>query len=120
MGEVFLVDDHEDTLEMLSVSLLKNARVNARSFQNFESAYLSLSQDHPCIALIDLHVPGKMTASEFISKTREQFPNLPVVLVSGDPKAKEVAARERVGFMLKPFSLDDVEKMVKDCCFTTL
>lgn len=115
MQTAYIVDDHQDSAELLAFYLETHGFLTA-TFHEFDRAYEAISTGHPCIAIIDLNVPGTMDAQTFIAKTQANHPNLPIVIVSGDPRAKTAAASVRAYFLLKPFSLEDVVERVRESC----
>ena len=110
-----IVDDHADTAEMLKI-YLQSEQLDSLAYHDFDHAYFALALHHPCIALIDVHVPGRMKAPEFIQKVRRKFPNLPIVIVSADARAKVIADTFQTPFVFKPFAADDVVEIVKMAC----
>jgi DNA-binding NtrC family response regulator len=115
MRTAFVVDDNVDTTVMLQ-AYLRSQGIACRSYNEFDSAYKAIANDHPCIVLIDLNVPGRMNASEFITRTKSEHPILPVVIISTDPKAQTVADSLQAHFLLKPFTIDEVLDKVREAC----
>jgi DNA-binding NtrC family response regulator len=115
MHLAFIIEDHKDTAQMLEM-YLESKGIAAVEFDNFDDAFAAMLKNRPCIALIDLNVPGTMDAKTFIAKAKEHFPNLPMILVSGDPKAKLTAESVKARFIMKPFSLHDIVEKVKESC----
>jgi DNA-binding response OmpR family regulator len=102
-----IVDDHADTAEMLRI-FLQSEQLDSLAYHDFDDAYFALASLRPCIALIDLQVPGKMKAPEFIQKVRREHPTLPIVIVSADARAREfrtVAAGRSSDFQTTPADL---------------
>jgi DNA-binding NtrC family response regulator len=115
MSVAFVVDDHKDSADSLAIALEMEGYTVAK-FYDFQSAYDAIRQSHPCIALIDVHVSGPMNAARFIELTKQHFPSLPIILISGDRSAESQAAGLRTFFLLKPYSLDEVLGQVKLAC----
>ena len=115
MQTAYIVDDHKDSAELLAFYLESHGFLTA-TFHEFDKAYAAIATGHPCIAIIDLNVPGTMDAKTFIAKTKENHPSLPIVIVSGDPRAKTAAESIPALFLLKPFSLEDVFEQVREYC----
>jgi DNA-binding NtrC family response regulator len=110
-----IVDDHADTAEMLKI-FLQSEQLDSLAYHDFDDAYFALASLRPCIALIDLQVPGKMKAPEFIQKVRREHPTLPIVIVSADARAKVIADALHTRFVFKPFGADDVVEIAKLAC----
>jgi DNA-binding NtrC family response regulator len=60
-------------------------------------------------------MPG-LSGLELLGHVRQKFPNTPVIIISGISDQEHAQGLIRLGafdFLLKPFSLDSVEKSVK-------
>jgi YesN/AraC family two-component response regulator len=58
----------------------------------------------------------KMTGTELIAALKEQYPELPVVLISGFAlgDAEDQAAAGRAdGFLAKPFRMEDIKRVLE-------
>jgi DNA-binding NtrC family response regulator len=113
----FIVDSDKNTAESLG-GHLRSLGFRCVSYSDFDDAFHAIANDDPCIALTELHVPGVLRAPEFITRTKQQYPRLPVVLISADARAKLVADCLGASFLAKPFSFEDVETIVKKFCST--
>jgi DNA-binding NtrC family response regulator len=113
---IFVIDDHTDTTEVLNEFLgLLGFKVEV--FDNFKDAMSRSNQQPPCLVLADYVVPGDMQAREFIVRTRALRSNTKVLLVTGKNNIQALAAEIGAdGFLQKPYSLVDVEMLVKIYC----
>ena len=114
-GLVLIVDDEMDILyllkEMLSdigyTSLWATNGVEA--VQVYEQSYHNL-----CAVLLDLRMPV-MPGTETFMKMREISPSVPIILLSGFHKDKEVDLILEKGaeaFIQKPYSLDEISEIL--------
>lgn len=112
MPRVLLVDDDEtirDTLyELLSANYV------CQTAETAEKAFARLEADQYDVVLTDISMPG-LSGLELLGHVRQKFPNTPVIIVSGIGDQEHAQGLIKLGafdFLLKPFSLDVVEKSV--------
>ena len=66
----------------------------------------------PHLVLLDLHMPG-MSGLDVLIRLDEQWPGLPVILITGDEQlARRTIQRSVVGLLIKPFNLNQVSQSV--------
>ncbi|HYJ88583.1 MAG TPA: response regulator [Pyrinomonadaceae bacterium] len=113
MPRALVVDDDEtirDTLyELLSEAYL------CQTAETAEKAFARLEADSYDVVLTDISMPG-LSGLELLGHVRQKFPNTPVIIISGISDQEHAQGLIRLGafdFLLKPFSLDAVEKSVK-------
>lgn len=117
-GQVLIVDDDAAIREVLSLILTAEGyRVDA--VRSGAEALGHLSDGiRPCLMLLDLRMP-EMDGWELRRAQLEvpEWAEIPVVVLSGDRDAREVAeAMDAQGYLLKPVELDDVLSVVKRYC----
>jgi CheY-like chemotaxis protein len=120
---VLLVDDYDDTREALA-ALLRNAGFAVTTAWGAEDALRHFREGfRPCIALLDLRMPGMDGWALWDRMRAEVDPSIarvPVAIVSGDiderERAREVGIRE---FLSKPVSPDDLIAVVERHCSHT-
>jgi len=113
MPKVLIVDDDEtirDTLyELLSENYL------CQTAETAEKAVSRLENDSYDVVLTDISMPG-LSGVELLGQVRQRFPTTPVIVISGIGDAEHARGLIKLGafdFLLKPFSLEVVEKSVK-------
>ncbi len=113
MARVLVVDDDEtirDTLyELLSEEYL------CQTAETAERAFARLEADSYDVVLTDISMPG-LSGLELLGHIRQKFPNTPVIMISGIGDHEHAQGLIRLGafdFLLKPFTLEVVEKSVK-------
>jgi CheY-like chemotaxis protein len=114
---VMVVDDDEDTREVLE-ELLKAEGFSIITVSNgFEAIQKANATPEPCAIILDGRMP-LMSGLEFISY-REKNPRLsriPVIFVSGDPEAiRAVSERGAITFR-KPFPIAALIERVREHC----
>ena len=113
MPKILVVDDDDtirDTLyEVLSEEYL------CQTAETAERAFARLEADSYDVVLTDISMPG-LSGLELLGHIRQKFPNTPVIMISGIGDQDHAQGLIKLGafdFLLKPFSLDVVEKSVK-------
>ncbi len=113
MTRVLVVDDDEtirDTLyELLSEHYI------CQTAETAEKAIARLQADTYDVVLTDISMPG-LSGLELLGQVRQRFPHTPVIVISGISDKEHAQGLIRLGafnYLLKPFSLDEVEKSVK-------
>ena len=113
MPKILIVDDDEtirDTLyELLSAEYV------CQTAETAEKAFARLDADQYDVVLTDISMPG-LSGLELLGHVRQKFPDTPVIIVSGIGDQEHAQGLIRLGafdFLLKPFSLDVVEKSVR-------
>ena len=113
MRRVLVVDDDEtirDTLyELLSENYI------CQTAETAEKAVARLQADTYDVVLTDISMPG-LSGLELLGQIRQSFPNTPVIVISGISDQEHAQGLIKLGafdYLLKPFSLEEVEKSVK-------
>jgi DNA-binding NtrC family response regulator len=113
MPRILLVDDDEtirDTLyELLSTDYV------CQTAETAEKAFARLEADEYDVVLTDISMPG-LSGLELLGHVRQKYPDTPVIIVSGIGDQEHAQGLIKLGafdFLLKPFSLDGVEKSVR-------
>src|SRR5436189_83557 len=105
MSLVFIVDDHADTRDSLSL-LLSMDGFSVMCFPTFESALAEFSTNVPVLIIADAVIPGGQSLAEFIAAVRKTSPATRVLVNSGSVQHREKSEEAGAdGFILKP---DDV------------
>ncbi|MBL8022311.1 MAG: adenylate/guanylate cyclase domain-containing response regulator [Leptospirales bacterium] len=113
---LLVVEDDEITLGIIREYLLTHG-YEVRTVTSGEDALIALESEQPDLVLLDMHLPD-MNGLQLLDRlrTRPQFLNLPIVLMSSDlaedltTKALERGATE---FVPKPLRHDDLELRVR-------
>lgn len=79
-----------------------------------EEALSKVASSQPDLVVMDLRIPRKSDL-EIFERMRELSPGLPIIVMSsyGDQEAKKrVLELGAYGFVLKPFSIEELKKLV--------
>jgi len=69
----------------------------------------------PDVILLDLTLPG-MTGGEVLDRLRQEYPDVPVVVMTGDREsASGTLARGAMAWLGKPFKIEALAKTLGDC-----
>jgi len=101
-SRILLADD-EDTFRLSTAALLEHEGYRCDSAGDIEEASRLLSDSHD-VLISDIRMPGNMHF-EFLRSVREQFPDLPIVIVTGYPSVQSAVDALRLSFvdyLLKP------------------
>jgi DNA-binding NtrC family response regulator len=113
MSRVLVVDDDETIRDTLYELLSEN--YVCQTAETAEKAFARLEADQYDVVLTDISMPG-LSGLELLGHVRQQFPDTPVIIISGIGDQEHAQGLIKLGafdFLLKPFSLDVVEKSVR-------
>lgn len=113
MPRVLLVDDDETIRDTL-YELLSEEYV-CQTAETAEKAFARLEADPYDVVLTDISMPG-LSGLELLGHILQKFPDTPVIIISGIGDQEHAQGLIKLGafeFLLKPFTLEVVEKSVK-------
>jgi DNA-binding NtrC family response regulator len=110
MGKVFVVDDDDLVLRAVG-RVLTRARYDVSTFRSGPEALRAVERSGGDIDLLisDLHMPG-MDGFELLGRVRASWPDLPVVVLSGDASPNssvEALRRGAYDYLTKPLEAYD-------------
>ena len=126
LGRILVVDDEEDVRKSIRITLTK-AGYDVREAEDGDQAItLIRSDDNPFkvgLIICDILMP-KVNGMEAIAFFRQEFPSVPVLVLTGKPElagASQLFKQGIVDYLEKPISPDKliqvVQKSVKDNAF---
>ena len=112
-ARVVVIDDDEALGTVLRAALSK-AAYKVRSFSSGEAALSAITANPLAtdVLLCDLHMP-QMDGLQVLRRVRERWPEIPVVMMTGDTDARAAVGAMRLGaydYLVKPFG--DAEEML--------
>lgn len=113
MPKILVVDD-DDTIRDTLYELLSEEYL-CQTAETAEKAFARLEADSYDVVLTDISMPG-LSGLELLGHIRQKFPNTPVIMISGIGDQDHAQGLIKLGafdFLLKPFSLEVVEKSVQ-------
>jgi len=118
---VVIIDDEplflESVQDMLeSVDMPLHIRAYTDEFQ----ALLGIGERKPDIIIVDYMLRG-MDGATISCKIREnpEYSDIPLVLISGKVAAPPCGCRQMDAFLKKPFSVDDIEQLLRETLTTS-
>ena len=126
LGRILVVDDEEDVRKSVRLVLTK-AGYDVREAEDGEKAITQIrSNDNPfkvSLIICDIHMP-KVNGMEAIAYFRQEFPSVPVIVLTGEPELTGAAHLFKLGivdYLEKPISPEKltqvVHKSVRDHVF---
>jgi DNA-binding NtrC family response regulator len=112
MSRVLVVDD-DDAIRDTLQELLSEEHV-CQTAETAEKAVARLEAHTYDVVLTDISMPG-LSGLELLGHIRQKYSNTPVIIVSGIGDQEHAQGLIKLGafdFLLKPFSLEVVEKSV--------
>jgi CheY-like chemotaxis protein len=108
------IDDEKDVLQLCSM-ILGNLGYKVFTSNTCTNMFDLVREAQPDIILLDNRMPG-LTGIEATQQLKNsEFKNIPVVICSANPEAKEQAKKAGAAeFITKPFLIKDIEHTVKE------
>jgi DNA-binding NtrC family response regulator len=113
MARILVVDD-DDAIRDNLYELLSE-RYACQTAETAEKAFARLEADTYDVVLTDISMPG-LSGLELLGHIRQRFTDTPVIIISGIGDQEHARGLIRLGafdFLLKPFTLETVEKSVQ-------
>ena len=126
LGRILVVDDEPEVRKSVRLVLTK-AGYDVREAEDGDQAIILIrSNDNPfkvSLIICDIHMP-KVNGMEAIAFFRQEFPSVPVIVLTGKPElagASQLYKQGIVDYLEKPVSpeklIQAVHKSVKDNAF---
>lgn len=107
--DILIVDDEVD-IRLLISGVLKDEGYTTRESADAETALAEMDARRPSLAILDVWLQGsKMDGLELLSVLRRQYPEIPVVVISGHGNIETAVAAIKRGaydYIEKPFKSD--------------
>jgi CheY-like chemotaxis protein len=106
--QVLVVDDEEDLRRLIKSSL---TAYEVREAGDGDEALLSIREHEPDLVITDIKMPG-MDGFTLADHLKKEFPDLPVLALSGFVEANAIDGHNSVGFIEKPMQLENFQQMI--------
>ncbi|MGD9922321.1 MAG: sigma-54-dependent transcriptional regulator [Pseudorhodoplanes sp.] len=108
-AEILIVDDEPDICELVS-GILQDEGYSTRTARDGDDAIAAIRTRRPNLLFLDIWLQGsKLDGLQILDAAKEQYPDLPVVMISGHGNIETAVAAIRRGaydFIEKPFKAD--------------
>lgn len=111
-SHILIVDDDDTLLKFFKIHLNKFfSRVIV--VENAKEALEAIREKEIDMLLTDIRMP-KVDGLQLMQKVRKGHPDLPILMISGEPMSKEQqeAIDTADGFLAKPFSIDQLNEFI--------
>ncbi|MBD3381496.1 MAG: response regulator [candidate division Zixibacteria bacterium] len=112
--QILIVDDNPNMSSLLS-EMLEIFDFSSQRAGNGQEALDILTKEKFSMVITDLRMP-EMSGSELLRNIKQNYPDLPVVVISGYSLAEEedtLMADMADGFINKPFKMVHIEKLLQ-------
>ena len=118
---VWVVDDDQSVRWVLEKAL-RQADMNARSFERAEHLLEAIAHGQPDVLITDVRMPG-MSGITLLERLRGSCPNLPIIVITAHSDLENAVAAYKGGafeYLPKPFDIDEAINLVKKAANTNV
>ena len=111
--QILIVDDNPNMSSLLA-EMLEIFEFESKRAGNGQEAMEILGDESFAMVITDLRMP-EMSGSELLKNIKANYPDLPVVVISGYNLAEDedtLLSKLADGFINKPFKMIDIENML--------
>jgi two-component system chemotaxis response regulator CheY len=119
LGKILVVDDEEDVRKSIRMTLTKAGYDVCEAEDGDQAITLIRSNDNPFkvgLIICDIFMP-KVNGMEAIAFFRQEFPSVPVIVLTGKPElagATQLFKQGIVDYLEKPISPDKLTQVVHE------
>lgn len=111
MSEILVIDDEQDIRELIG-DILTDEGHNTRLARNSQTAFEEINAAEPDLIILDIWLKdSEFDGIDILKKTKQDNPNIPVVIISGHGNIEIAVAAVKQGaydFIEKPFNIDQL------------
>jgi DNA-binding NtrC family response regulator len=109
--DILLIEDEPGVMDVM-LRVLQRAGFGVRTAQDGAAALAALHECPPALAILDLVLPG-ISGLAVLTHIHQQYPTLPVIVITANPQAIAHPAAQSVRhYLLKPFHIEELLDMV--------
>ena len=116
LSDILIIDDEKDIRDLVS-GILEDENFLTRSEGDSNSALNSIKKLTPSLVILDIWLEGsEMDGLDLLDKISSEYPNLPVVMISGHGNIEAAVSAIKRGaydFIEKPFNAERLLMVVK-------
>jgi two-component system nitrogen regulation response regulator NtrX len=110
VSSVLIIDD-EPNIRRMVAALLRAEGYDVHEASSGADGIISIADDEPDVALLDLMMPGELDGMATLSRIRDRWTDLPVVMMSGRASLSDAVRATKLGavnFLEKPLAPETV------------
>ncbi|MBT8099177.1 MAG: nitrogen regulation protein NR(I) [Gammaproteobacteria bacterium] len=110
---VWVVDDDQSVRWVLEKAL-RQANIEARSFERAEPLLEAIQTETPDVLITDVRMPG-MSGIALLERLRQSLPGLPIIVITAHSDLDSAVAAYKGGafeYLPKPFDIDEAIELV--------
>ncbi|MBC8316286.1 MAG: sigma-54-dependent Fis family transcriptional regulator, partial [Desulfobulbaceae bacterium] len=114
-GRIFMIDDDELIISMLSRSL-KKAGYDTRVQTSAKDALNNIIEWHPDLVMLDINLGDNKTGLDILAEIRKEKFDTQVVMLTADDSAESAITAMKLGaadYLTKPFNVEEVKIVIK-------
>jgi two-component system nitrogen regulation response regulator GlnG len=105
--DILLIEDEPGVMDVM-LRVLERAGFRVRTAQDGIAALAALHECLPALAILDLVLPG-ISGFVVLAHIHQQYPALPVIVITANPQAIAHPAAQSVRhYLLKPFPIEEL------------
>ncbi|MEK9642361.1 MAG: response regulator, partial [Paracoccaceae bacterium] len=116
MGDILIVDDERDIRELIA-DILEDEGFSARKVGTADDCMREVMTAPPNLLILDIWLKDSdMDGIDILKRVKKEFPNIPVVIISGHGNIEIAVAAIKQGaydFIEKPFNIDQLLVVIK-------
>ena len=116
-NDILVVDDEAD-IRLLIEGVLNDEGLSVRKAGNSDETFAAIRQRRPNLVILDIWLQGsKKDGMEILKEIRADYPDLPVIMISGHGNIQTAVEAIRIGaydFIEKPFKTDRLIILVQN------
>ena len=119
MAKILLVDD-EESIRVTIGEFIREEGYEVQTAENVTEAFELMKKQNFDVIVTDIIMP-KITGIELLKKMHETSPDIPIVMMTGEPEVKTASAAVRAGafdYLAKPISSDAIKKVIRNAVKT--
>ncbi len=111
MSDILVIDDEKDIRELIG-DILQDEGHDTRLARNSQTAFEEINRAEPDLIILDIWLKdSEFDGIDILKKTKQDNPNIPVVIISGHGNIEIAVAAVKQGaydFIEKPFNIDQL------------
>ena len=111
---IMIIDD-DPMIRRLVSRMLATKKFDTITAEGGEMAMQLLSENDVSHIILDLNMPDGLSGTETLKRINKLYPNIPVILSSGDGSSLDKEKFKRLGvskFLNKPFDLNELFSVI--------